>query len=329
MTRKLLNGALAFFVLLLLPLSATAHPLAPGLLSLEETDSNRFDVSWKIPLKLAGGVRPEPVLPAVCNMTGPASEQVIGTGRVTRWALQCSEPLVGHTIKIDQLVAAGSGILLKLQFQNGQYFHHMLSADDAAFTIPAAKSVSQIAWNYLVLGIEHLITGIDHVLFVITLFLLIGWTKKLVWTVTLFTVGHSVTLALTVLGYVEFPVRLVESLIALSIVITAAEWLRGNTQGFFYRNSWLICLFFGLLHGMGFAGALSEIGLPAGEVPLALATFNIGIEVGQLAVIAACGAITAVALRIRTHWPRWVKIVPGYAIGGIAAFWFWQRLGLF
>jgi hydrogenase/urease accessory protein HupE len=188
-----------------------------------------------------------------------------------------------------------------------------------------------VAAAYLTLGVEHILTGIDHLLFVLALLLLTRGTWRLVKTVTAFTVAHSITLGLATLGIVHVPSKPVEAIIALSIVFVAAEIVqaRRGHQGLAARVPWIVAFTFGLLHGFGFAGALSETGLPAGHIPVALLFFNLGVEAGQLLFVAAMLAVMACARHIQMVWPRWAGLVPPYAIGGLASFWVIQRVAAF
>jgi len=207
--------------------------------------------------------------------------------------------------------------------------------DGAAIDVALAEwlagsgSVGRAAWRYTVLGIEHILTGIDHLLFVLALLLVVVGRWKLVKTITAFTLAHSITLALATLGVVTVPSGPVEAAIALSIVFLASEiiwWHRGWTSLTFARP-WLVAFAFGLLHGLGFAGALSEIGLPSAEIPIALLFFNIGVEIGQLAFVAAvllgAGALSRLAPVANTA--AFARVAIAYAIGTVATYWFVER----
>jgi hydrogenase/urease accessory protein HupE len=250
---------------------------------------------------------------------------------VLRWRVNCGQaPLAGERIGVDGLDGSRAGVLVRLVLADGSSQSQMLDADTPTYMVPAVQSAWQVFRSFLALGIEHLLSGIDHVLFVVAVTLLVGWGRTLVWTLTLFTIGHSITLSLAALGYVHFPTFFVEALISLSVVVAAAELARSDSGGWFRRAPWLATGAFGLLHGMGFAGALAEVGLPAGEIPTALAAFNLGIELGQLAVVAALLGAWAVARRLGDLQlaPR-LRPLPGYALGTLAAAWFWQNLALF
>jgi len=202
----------------------------------------------------------------------------------------------------------------------------VLRADAPLFTVPPRSSRWQVMRSYAALGIEHILTGLDHLLFVLGLVLLVRGTRTLIATVTAFTVGHSVTLSLAVLGFVHVSPGPVEALIALTIFAVAVELARGveGRRPWFSRVPWAMAFCFGLLHGLGFAGALAQVGLPEGEIPLALFSFNTGIEVGQLLFIATVIAGRS-ALTLLPSWLKAGAFTPAYAIGSLSAFWFFQR----
>jgi hydrogenase/urease accessory protein HupE len=188
-----------------------------------------------------------------------------------------------------------------------------------------------VAATYLGLGVEHILLGYDHLLFVLGLILITASTRQLIQAITAFTAAHSITLAAAVLGFVHVPSKPVEATIALSIAFVAVEIIhaREGRIGMAARLPWLVAFVFGLLHGLGFAGALSEIGIPEGHIPLALLFFNIGVEAGQLLFVAAVLAVVAVGRRIPLTLPRWAPLIPPYAIGSVATFWLIQRLAAF
>ena len=173
----------------------------------------------------------------------------------------------------------------------------------------------------------NILRGWDHLLFVLALVLLVGWGRSLAWTITSFTAGHSITLALASLGVVHVPQAPIEAAIALSIYFLAVELTsaRRGKQTLTQRAPWAVAAGFGLLHGLGFAGALAEVGLPTAEIPLALFSFNVGIELGQLAFVGAVLLVAAALRRVPVAWPQWAKAVPAYGIGTMATFWFLQR----
>lgn len=318
-----LAGLLAIFAL---PLASQAHPLAPGLFALTETTSNQFQGIWKLPNKTAEQGRLYPIFPEHCKLADLQAPVAAGTGRSQSFQLHCDRPLTGQTLGVEGMSASGSGVLLRINFNDGQVVHQMLNSQSAELQVPDKQTALGIFSRYIVLGIEHLVLGIDHVLFVITLALLVGWTRQLIWTITLFTVGHSVTLSLAALGMISFPIGLVEAMIALSIAWAAAEVINKDSQGLLKKRPWLMSGGFGLLHGMGFASALSAIGLPQQALVLSLAAFNIGIELGQLMIIALFFALVGLAHKVHASVPGPLRSATCYTIGIVGSLWFWQRL---
>lgn len=205
----------------------------------------------------------------------------------------------------------------------------------AGFVFSASPGRFEVARTYTVLGIEHILMGVDHLLFVLALLLLVDSRRRLLVTITAFTVAHSITLALASLGVLSVPGPPVEASIALSIVFVASEIIhaRQGRPGLTQRYPWVVAFTFGLLHGLGFAGALAEVGLPPLSVPTALLFFNVGVEIGQLLFIAAVLAfiwLSRQAVR-RLGLPSvnglW-RVVP-YAIGGVASYWLFERIAAF
>lgn len=326
MIPQLTRRALCLIASLLFSCSAAAHPLAPGLLAMTETQPGEFQSIWKLPKKTADRGRLTPQFPDNCRAEAIQAPVAAGTGRSQSFKLRCHSPLFEETIGITGMTENSSGILLRIKFLDGSLIHQMLNAQHSQLVIPAKQSAGEIFSRYLQLGIEHLLAGIDHVLFVITLAILVGWTRQLFWTVTLFTAGHSVTLSLTALGFITFPVAIIEAMIALSIAWAAADIIGREQHGVLKRRPWLMSGGFGLLHGMGFASALAEIGLPQQALTLSLAAFNIGIEIGQLLIIALFFVAGLCLRRLRISVPERALQLACYVIGSTAAVWFWQRL---
>jgi len=217
--------------------------------------------------------------------------------------------------------------LVRIEFLDGHVWLEKLTPDAPEAAIPAEQSSLEVAWTYLLSGIEHILFGFDHLLFVSSLMLIVRDWRMLVKTITAFTVAHSITLTCATLGWATLPSAPVETMIALSIVLVGAEATRlerGETS-LTITWPWIVAFVFGLLHGFGFAGALVEVGLPRGDIPLALVSFNLGVEVGQLMFIATIVAIVAVAKRL-VAIPRQAVIASAYGIGTIAAFWSVERL---
>jgi HupE / UreJ protein len=322
--------ALAALSLTLCSLSAAAHEFTPGYLGLTESSPNTFEVQWK--LSTTGGLQKvlRPQLPESCE-AGEVRQYVIGDGEIQRWRVTCAQGLQDATISIAGLASTGTDVLLRVDYLDGTSLTRRLDADTDAIVVPRQAGWIDVSVSYLVLGIEHILGGIDHLLFVLALLLIVNGVKRLVLTITAFTVAHSVTLGLATLGYVNVEGPPVEAVIALSILFLASELARRPVDGsqgdqdLLNRYPWLVSFSFGLLHGFGFAGALSDVGLPERAIPLALLFFNVGVEVGQLLFIAAVLLIGRLVVRaavpVPAAWPR----VAAYGIGSLAAFWVIER----
>lgn len=315
-------------LLVLLTSQASAHPLAPALLDVHEHDDHVADVTWKIPVLRPTGESLVPILPANCRPLEAPELARDDTRLVQRWRVTCPTGWVGETIAMRGLATATTAALIRVTSADGHVVTALLSSEHPSFTVPARPTAVTVLREYLVLGVEHLLTGLDHLLFVLALVFLVRRGRPLVTTITAFTLGHSLTLSLAVLGIVALPVAPIEAAITGSIVVLAAELAaaRKGRAGALSRRPWIAALAFGLLHGFGFAGALAAIGVPAGEIPLALLAFNVGIELGQLAVVALVLAALAIARRTALGVPHWLRLAPAYGIGSVAALWFFERL---
>lgn len=329
-----LGSLLIAMVALSLASGAGAHPLAPALLSLEESEGGGVAVRWKISRLRPTGTNVRPNLPPHCSPLS-APVMVVGEGDVTEeWRIDCGERgLVGSELSVGGLDRSRTDALILIQLADGRTVRGLVSDSEPTYVVPEQESQLEVARGYFSLGLEHLLTGLDHVLFVVGLVLLVvGW-RALAWTITSFTVGHSVTLSLATLGLVSVPTLLFELAIAFSILILGAELARGTVEGEppsrLRRRPWAMAFGFGLLHGLGFAGALSEIGLPAADIPLALFSFNVGVEAGQLLIVLPIAALGALLGDRLAGLPARVKKVPAYVIGSLAAFWCFERMTLF
>jgi hypothetical protein len=312
----------------LLPAPLAAHQFAPALFELEEHEPGRAAVRWKQPAVRVQGSRLRPVLPGSCEGVGAPGVARDGGGLVARWEIVCRGGLVGATLGVEGIARSQADVLLRIALSDGRSFRRVLTADQPTFLVPKVESKLDVLRGYSRLGIEHIVTGWDHLLFVLGLLLLVGRGRALLWTITAFTGGHSVTLALATLGLVNVPQAPIEAAIALSIYVLAVEVMRsraGRTT-VMARMPWLVAGGFGLLHGLGFAGALAEVGLPRGEIPLALFAFNVGIELGQLAFVAAVLVAMALLRAVPVPWPAWGTALAPYGIGSLAIYWFLQRI---
>ena len=339
MIRLLRSATLALAALLLGNLgfgpAAYGHALQPGYLELRQIDGDLYAVVWKKP---ATGGAPMPIaarLPEQCN---PRTEQQLtwdGSAYFARWTATCRSGLEGGTIEIDGLGQTSTDVLVRFDFADGVSETRRLTPDETSFVVPVQPQPLEVAQTYFVYGVEHILLGIDHLLFVLALLLVVRGAGRIVATVTAFTLAHSLTLAGATLGWVHVPGPPVEAIIALSIAFVAAEIVHGRRgrPGMTERYPWVVAFTFGLLHGFGFAGALTEVGLPQKSIPMALLFFNVGVEAGQLLFIAAVFAAFALTRRImlRIDIPRtaWTSVAPAYVIGSLAAFWVTQRTAAF
>lgn len=309
-----------------------AHELRPAYLQLHQTASESYDVFWKVPatgdnLRLSLNAQ----LPDSCtNQTQPRG--IFSSGAYSeQWSVNCPGGLSGSTIRIEGLNATLTDVLVRIERLDGSSQVTRLSSSSPSFVVAAVPNRFDVARTYLTLGIEHILTGFDHLLFVSGLLLLVSSVRRLLLTVSAFTLSHTVTLSLATLGFVHVPPVPVEAVIALSILFVAYEVLRkhDNPDGLAQRKPWLVAFSFGLLHGLGFAGGLSAAGLPAGHIPLALGFFSAGVEVGHFSFVAAALATFAAFRHWMTKLPAWSFRIPPYAIGGIASYWLITRLAAF
>lgn len=313
--------------------SAFAHDARPAYLQLNETAPGRYDVIWRTPL--LSGMRLPVVLqlPAAArNLTEPA-EHVFPDSIVERRVIEVDGGLEGKRIEFAGLQGTITDVLVRVQRRDGERSTTLVRASKPWVEVAASQGPVTVFAAYVQHGIEHILMGYDHLLFVLALLLIVRRTRVLVWTITAFTAAHSITLALATLGVVHVPGPPVEATIALSILLLAAEIIhvRRGRPSLTARWPWVVAFSFGLLHGFGFAGALTSIGLPPGDVPIALFAFNVGVELGQLLFIAAVLGLRAVAKRLPLPRPliRHADAAASYVIGTLAAFWFVERVAGF
>ena len=322
---------LIFCVCLFPTPQAFAHEVRPAYLDLREEAPGIFDVLFKTPMRgdarLALNVsfsgRVQTATPVISRMTDNAMVQT--------WRLSAIEPLAGQEVRIDGLASTMTDALVRIEFVDGGEWVGRLTPGRPQATIPARQGGWEVAATYLKLGVEHILLGIDHLLFVLALILIAPNTRQLILAITAFTVAHSITLAAATLGFVNVPPPPVEAAIALSIAFVAAEIIRARERkaGIAARAPWVVAFAFGLLHGFGFAGALSEVGLPTGNIPVALLFFNVGVEIGQLLFVALVLGLAALFQLARRPLPRWATLAPPYLIGSLAMFWVIQRVSMF
>jgi len=304
--------------------SASAHPLAPALLELKENVSGVVEVLWKRSSKSVPGSDIQPVLPEDCVMLSEPGFEKQGVAVFVRWTIDCGERgLVGRSIRIDGLGPAKIDTLVRIELSDGRKIQRVLRRGESAMTVPARPSKWRVFQDYSRLGFDHILSGGDHLLFVFGLFLLCMNTRDLIKTITSFTVGHSITLSAAALGYSNLPTGPIEVLIAASVLALAVELARNEPEPTWMRRyPWPMAMLFGLLHGLGFAGALREVGLPSGEIPMALFSFNVGIELGQLVFVLGLVALAPLARRLPIPIPTRTAV---YVMGSLATLWMIER----
>jgi len=325
----------ALLILILLAKFVTggfAHEVRPAYLELRQTGAETYDVLWKVPGQgenLRFGLYVE--LPAGCSNVTPPRGSMVNNAFSERWTVKCPAGLSGGTIHIAGLSGTVVDVLVRLERLDGTTQVTRLTPSSPSFVVESAPRALEVARTYTVLGTEHILSGIDHLLFILALLIITGGGWKMVKTVTAFTVSHSITLTLATLGYIHIPQRPVEATIALSIVFVAAEILRSRAgrPGLTERAPWVVAFAFGLMHGLGFASGLSDAGLPDAHIPTALLFFSIGVEAGHFLFIGVVLSLIALALRVKLPAPHWARWVPPYAIGSVAMFWVIQRVAAF
>jgi len=315
--------------LLLLAGVAPAHAdeLRPGYIELTQQTATEWKLVWKAPILGGLATRAEPLLPDYCRLA-LETPQLAGPAVVAKGIVTCSKPLDGAVVGLKGMEPGSTDALLRVAPLGRPVQTERLTPAASSFTVSAVPDRWQVARTYFVIGVEHIVGGFDHLLFVIALVLLLqrGWS--VVAAATAFTLAHSITLAGTTLGLFGLPQAPVEAAIALSIVFLAVEIIkaRPGEPRLSERLPWVVAFLFGLLHGFGFAGALREIGLPETDVPMALLTFNLGVEAGQMLIIAATVAVLTALARFAPQARRPAVLISTYLIGAIASFWFIERI---
>lgn len=324
---RLVLALLAALTALCAALPAHADELRPGYLELTQQDATHWRMVWKAPVLGGLATRAHPAFPAFCTQSPPLA-RLEGASLVAESTLTCGRDLAGQRVGLAGMEAAFTDALLRVAPLNRPMQAQRLTPTNAMVTVASVPDRWEVARSYTVLGIVHILEGYDHLLFVIALVLLLARPGAVIKAATAFTLAHSITLAGTTLGMFGLAQAPVEALIALSIVFLAVEIVKQKPgePRLSERLPWVIAFLFGLLHGFGFAGALREIGLPEGDVPVALLTFNLGVELGQLVIIAACLGLLALIRRVAAPALRPATLTVTYGIGITASFWFLERI---
>lgn len=311
--------------------AAFAHEARPGYLELTQTGPESYSFLWKKPSGGEVELQIAPVIPQGCQLQTPTGQQQSLPGvLVVRGILHCDGGIAGKTIAIAGLDATISDVLVRVHHSDGRVESHLLRPTSPEVELGAKTTMQQRSLGYLELGFEHILLGMDHMLFVLGLLLIVGDRWMLIKTISAFTIAHSITLAIATLGYARAPLLPLNAAIALSILFLGPEIVRkwrGQTS-FTIRHPWIVAFAFGLLHGFGFASGLTALGLPSAEIPLALLLFNIGVELGQLSFVLLIILLERAFRILEVQWPRLVQRMPGYAVGTLGAFWSFQRIYL-
>lgn len=325
MTRLVL---LALAALCLIAMPARADELRPGYLEFTQKTATDWTLVWKAPMR--GGVTPatQPLLPKSCTAEGDPQRVLGNMAMISTFKIACTRPVAGSKIGLSNFAAAQTDVLVRVAPLDRPVQALRLTASEPLALIAAKPDRWHVARTYFLIGVDHIIFGYDHLLFVVALVLLLTGFRTIAIAVTAFTIAHSITLIGTTLGLLGLPQRPVEAIIALSILFLAVEIVKkkDGVPRLSERMPWVVAFLFGLLHGFGFAGALKEIGLPESDVPTALLTFNLGVEAGQLLIVAATLGWLFVLRKLKPNWMRPAIRVSSYAIGTIAAMWLLERV---
>ena len=301
-------------------------------MEVRQLTSERFEVIWRAPVYYR---KPHPArlqFPETWRPVGEPSVKQLPDSALHRHVVDVPDGAInGAVIRFVGLESTSTDVFARFVWLDGSETTAIARPSQPWIEVIAERSAWQVAWDYTVLGVDHILSGFDHLTFVLALLLIVNGARRLLITVTAFTLAHSITLAAATLGVLWVPGPPVEAVIALSILFLAGELVKVNRDlpSLTARYPWIVAFTFGLLHGFGFAGALGEVGLPQHEVPLALLMFNVGVELGQLLFVAAILAVVQVLKRLLREWPAWLRQVPAYGIGGIAAFWLIERVAGF
>jgi hydrogenase/urease accessory protein HupE len=317
--------------------TACADEYRPAYLELQQTSAETYDVMWKVPARVADKRLSLHVLfPDGIKTVNPVRTSFIGNAYIERSTISRSGGLAGAEITIEGLATLSTDVLVRIHRLNGSSEVIRLSAAEASFVVTGEPTTWDVATTYLNLGIEHIWGGTDHLLFVACLILIAGTWRRILITITGFTIAHSITLTLAALELVRLPVPPIEVMIALSIVFLAREIALDRRDTLTWRYPIVVSSTFGLLHGFGFASALRDIGLPQTEIPAALLAFNVGVEVGQIEFVAATVSIVWVIRKAsqqlaieRDNWLHLIERPVAYAVGGITMLWTIERVGAF
>jgi hydrogenase/urease accessory protein HupE len=320
--------ALLLLLASLWSVAGMAHESQPGLLEIRQLTTERWEIAWRAPIYYGRSHPAQLVLPEDWQPVGEPTVQRLASADLHRQIVTIPPgTLDGSVIAFPGLEQTITDVFVRLSRLDGSEASQVVRPTKPQALLRGERPWTVTAGEYLILGFQHILLGIDHLLFVLGLLVIVRGMRMLVETITAFTVAHSITLALATLGYASIPGPPLNAAIALSILFLGPEMVRawrGETS-FTLRHPWVVAFFFGLLHGFGFASGLSTVGMPRAEIPLALAMFNVGVELGQLAFVALILLSYRAVRTLEFRWPRWAELGPAYAIGSLGAYWTIQR----
>jgi hydrogenase/urease accessory protein HupE len=329
-TFQLRHLAFILFVIATFVPSCVAHETRPAYLEIKETSPNHYDVVWRTPVNAGMRLPILLQLPTDArNVTAPTTQELTDS-LVERRVIEVPAGLAGKRIDFIGLQATITDVLVRVELLDGRKWTTILHPSRAWYEVTPSLGKLAAVSTFLLQGIRHILFGADHLLFVLGLLLIVKDRWMLLKTVTAFTVAHSITLAIATLGYADVPILPLNAAVALSILFLGPEIVRSwrGQSSFTIRHPWVVAFAFGLLHGFGFASALTSAGLTRQELPLALVSFNVGVECGQLGLIALILALERSFRILEVRWPRWAEALPGYAVGSLGAYWTIQRVAL-
>ncbi|MBL4871298.1 MAG: HupE/UreJ family protein [Robiginitomaculum sp.] len=312
----------------MLATTSSAHELRPAYMSITQTGNTQYDILWKTPAMGEKQLALKANFPTSCAISNGRRVVQQSKFAIETWTLNCPENLRGQSLTIGGLDKTLTDVLVRMVWADGDVSTARLTPDKTRLDFAKSGVQGGVAGVYFLLGVTHILGGIDHLLFVLAVMLLIVRGRKLFFAITAFTLGHSITLVLASLDIIRLDPSLVEALIAMSIVLMAYEAVRRlrGISGLTLERPWVVTFSFGLLHGFGFAGALREIGLPKTDLPAALLFFNIGVEVGQLLFIAGIFALAVLPMVKHRLKPQRLYLPVSYMIGTLAVYWTLERL---
>jgi hypothetical protein len=303
-----------------------AHAFAPSLLDLRESSAGEVTVTWKTPRVRVMGSDVAPVLPVNCRQSSPPAVEENESAVVLRWRVDCGVGgLIGAGIAMDGLAAANTNGLIRVALADGRVLQRVVTSTAPGLRIDAPPQPRDVWLIYARHGARHILSRVDRALFVLGLVLLAPATVPLVQAFSAFTLGHSLTLAAASLGLVAVPSGVIEIVMALTLLMLATELAREPSRTWMRRFPWIVGISFGLLHGLGFAAVLREIGLPGDLLALGVFAFNLGIEIGHVLLLMAMLVGMRLLQMLPVTFPAWARQMPVYAMGSLAAFWCFER----